>query len=202
MQTAAILPPVGNRGIREERALTSGISLSYPEDLAAAVPTVTLLAFPDTGPLHVAAVFPWEDDAIYVFCLSNGSEALLLPPTPLVEVLLFLPLVALRFLKGSSEFASVTPSDWEEMITAAEEPFSACVSSIPCVEEDSASLVGCADSVLESDCGLVLSDEESDYDDDEPTIAAVNNSCYRDDNALQSDKEIYSSADDGEDISD
>ena len=183
MQTTSVDIGGVEVGCREERALLRKFHVLSDSAVALS---------PEGEPLFLAAIFPWKDDAIYAFCPHTGHEALLHRPAYLSELLLFLPFVALRLSKGDTTLGPVSLEAWEDMVTGIDAPF---VSSSINVEDDSASAIGftLADSVLESDIGGVLSDEESDFEEEEPILSQPRN-YLRDDDPLQSDKEDYCDA--------
>jgi hypothetical protein len=67
------------------------------------------------GPLALACAFPWGGDAIYLFSsLARDRPPLETSPPPVAELLLFPPVVPLRWQPGG--FQAISAAEWEALV--------------------------------------------------------------------------------------
>lgn len=65
--------------------------------------------------LSLSCAFPWGQDAIYLFSSLGREEAPLETlPSPVSEVLLFAPVVPLKWQQGG--FQALNPTEWEALV--------------------------------------------------------------------------------------
>lgn len=121
------------------------------------------------GPLSLSCAFPWGQDAIYLFdSLSRDQPPLGSSPAPVTELLLFPPVVPLRWQPAG--FQALTASEWEALVITKLVDRPATCASVPlCLPGDAPSWAE-EDGSTDGDRGaiddaLMMGDSSSDEEE-------------------------------------
>ncbi len=120
-------------------------------------------------PLGLACVFPWGDEAMYLFSARDREEVVEALPKPVEELLLFAPLVPLR--RRGANFQGLTDQEWEALVVTEMADRPTCASLAPAAAprddedwEEEAGSVSSSDGLSASEVP-VPSEEELEEDD-------------------------------------
>lgn len=130
--------------------------------------------------LSLSCVFPWGQDVIYLFSsLSRDETPLELLPSPVSEVLLFPPVIPLKWQQGG--FQALYSAEWEALViteladrppTCASAPLKV-LGSPPTWEEDENGITSDDENISENSADEeesvqnICQDQQEDDDDDE-----------------------------------
>lgn len=131
--------------------------------------------------LGLSCLFPWGQDAIYLFSsLERAQAPIEVLPAPVAELLLFPPLVPLKWQHGG--FQAVSPPEWDNILTTqlSDRPPTTRVSAPVLPARDEAAVLSIS-SENDDDHTVSLSSENSDADLEDDINDDCGSSCYEDD---------------------